>query len=176
MIASRYAAALVEVAVEQKDAAQVKSDLAAFVETFDGAEDLRHFLDNPAAAREEKHAVIDAIAETMRMTKAVRNFILLIIDHERMEMLHEIHSAFREQLNEKLGIAEAEIISARPLTPGERGELTAALERRTGKKIEARFSEDASLVGGTVVRVGSTVYDGSVREQLTRVREQMEAE
>jgi len=176
MIASRYAEALVEVSLEQNEAARVKKDLSDFVEAFDGATDLRHFLDNPAAPRKEKHAVIDAIAEKMQMARAVRNFILIVIDHERMEMLHEIHSAFRERLNEKLGIADANVVSARELSPEERGELTAALERRTGKKIEASFSEDASLLGGAVVRVGSTIYDGSVREQLTRVREQMEAE
>lgn len=175
-VASHYAAALVEAALEQKDAARVKNDLAAFVEAFDSVADLRHFLDNPAAAREEKHAVAGAIAEKMELAKPVLNFILLLIDHERIELLHEIHRAFREELNERQGIAEAEIVSARELTLAERGELTAALERQTGKKIEARFSEDESLLGGAVVRVGSTIYDGSVREQLTRVREQMEAE
>lgn len=175
-VASRYAMALVEVALEHKNAEQVKSDLAAFVEAFDASADLRHFLDNPAAAREEKHAVIEKIAEKMQLTNSVRNFILLVVDHERNELLHEIQEAFRKDLNERLGIAEAEIISARELTPAERKELMSVLERRTGKKIEARFSEDQSLLGGTVVRVGSTIYDGSVREQLERMREQLEAE
>jgi F-type H+-transporting ATPase subunit delta len=75
-----------------------------------------------------------------------------------------------------MGIAEAEVTSARALNEGERRELTAALEKRTGKKIQARFREDGSLLGGAVVRVGSTVYDGSVRERLSRLRDQLEGE
>lgn len=175
-VASRYAMALVEVALEHKNAEQVKGDLAAFVEAFNASADLRHFLDNPAAGREEKQAVIEKVGEKMQLATAVRNFILLVVDHERTELLDEIQEAFRRDLNDRLGIAEAEIISARELSAGERKELTAVLERRTGKKIEARFSEDESLLGGAVVRVGSTIYDGSVREQLARMREQLERE
>lgn len=168
--------ALVEAALERKNAEQVKADLAAFVEAFDSSADLRHFLDNPATAREEKHAVIEKLAEKMHLAAEVRNFVLLVIDHERNELLHEIQSAFRRDLNERLGIAEAQIISARELTAAERKELMNVLERRTGKTIEAKFSEDKSLLGGALVRIGSTIYDGSVREQLARMREQLEAE
>ena len=84
--------------------------------------------------------------------------------------------AFHAELNARLGIAEADVTSARALSAQEREQLTAALQKRTGKKIEAHFGEDQSLVGGVVVRVGSTVYNGSVREQLTRLREQLETE
>ena len=176
MVASRYATALVEVALEHKNAGQVKSDLAAFVEAFGISADLRIFLENPAASVEEKHAVIEKIAAKMQLGQAVRNFVLLLVDHERMEMLAEIQDAFRNELNERQGIAEAEITSAHELTAAERKELVSVMERRTGKKIEARFSEDKSLLGGAVVRVGSTIYDGTVREQLARMQELLEAE
>jgi F-type H+-transporting ATPase subunit delta len=175
-VASRYATALLDVALEHRNAEAVKNDLAAFVEAFDHSAELRHFLQSPAAGREEKHAVIDKITGKMQVAQAVRNFILAVVDNERTELLHEIQDVFRRGLNERLGIAEAEIISARELSAAERRELTAVLERRTGKKIEAQFSEDASLLGGAVVRVGSTIYDGSVREQLARMREQLEAD
>jgi F-type H+-transporting ATPase subunit delta len=107
---------------------------------------------------------------------AVRNFIYFIVDHRRTELLREIEQAFGEELNARLGIAEAQVTSARPLSPEEKQQLTAALERQTKKKIEATFQEDKSLLGGAVVRIGSTVYDGSVREQLNRLREQLETE
>lgn len=175
-VALRYAAALADVALEQKAADRVRGDLAAFTEAFSSAADLRIFLESPAAAREAKTKVIDAIAARMQLGPAVRNFVQTLVDHGRMEMLAEIQQAFHGELNNRLGIAEAEVVSARELSAEEKKQLTAALERRTGKKIEARFRGDASLVGGTVVRVGSTVYDGSVREQLTRLREQLEAE
>jgi F-type H+-transporting ATPase subunit delta len=175
-VALRYAAALADVALEQKAADRVKDDLAAFTEAFSSAADLRIFLESPAAAREAKSKVIETIAARMELAPAVRNFVQVLVDHGRMEMLPEIQQAFHGELNNRLGIAEAEVVSARELSAAEKQRLTVALERRTGKKIEARFRGDASLVGGTVVRVGSTVYDGSVREQLTRLREQLEAE
>lgn len=175
-LARRYAAALADVAMEQKDSAAVKNGLASFVEVFFDSTDLRNFLESPGLESTAKRQVIEKIAERVGLPTAVRNFLWLIVDHRRTEMLGEIEAAFREELNERLGVAEAEVVSARPLNDTEKKELTAALEQRTGKKIEARFRENKELLGGTVVRVGSTIYDGSVREQLGRLREQLETE
>ncbi len=175
-LASRYAAALADVAFDQKSGDRVKKDLAAFVDTFFGSADLRNFIESPAVGPEMKHKVIEQVAARMDLAPAVRNFAYVIVNHRRTEMLREIQQAFETELNARLGIAEAEVISARELNAAERERMTKALERRTGKKIEARFHHDESLVGGAVVRVGSTVYDGSVREQLTRLREQLETE
>jgi F-type H+-transporting ATPase subunit delta len=175
-IAQRYAAALADVALERKSADAVKRDLAAFVELFFASADLRIVLESPAVNRDMKRNVIEKIAEKMGMNDAARNFILLLVDNRRMDMLREIGKVFGEELNARLGIAEAEVTSPRELSEAEKKELTASLERRTGKKIEARFARDQALVGGAVVRVGSTIYDGSVREQLNRLREQLETE
>ncbi|HXX45902.1 MAG TPA: ATP synthase F1 subunit delta [Candidatus Acidoferrales bacterium] len=175
-VSSRYASALADVTLEQKSADRVKRDLDAFADIFFSSGDLRNLLESPAVGREAKQNAIEAVAERMGLAPAVRNFVCVLVDHRRTEMLREILEAFQAELNARLGIAEAEVISARELGAKEREQLTAALERRTGKKIEARFRKDESLVGGTVVRVGSTVYDGSVREQLTRLREQLETE
>jgi F-type H+-transporting ATPase subunit delta len=175
-LASRYAAALADVAMEQNSGDRVKSDLAAFVDTFLDSADLRNFIETPAIGPEVKHKVIEELAARMNLAPAVRNFAYLIVNHRRTEMLREIQQAFETELNARLGIAKAEVTSARELNAAERERVTKALERRTGKRIEARFLRDESLVGGAVVRVGSTVYDGSVREQLTRLREQLETE
>jgi F-type H+-transporting ATPase subunit delta len=175
-VASRYAAALVEVALEQGNADQIKADLASFTDAFLSSADLRNFLESPAASAEQKRKVIEVLASRMNLTMASRNFIFLLVDHQRTETLREVQQAFQSELNERLGIAEAHVSSARELSAAEKRELTSALERRTGKKIEARFHRDESLLGGAVVRVGSTVYDGSVREQLTRLRQQLELE
>jgi F-type H+-transporting ATPase subunit delta len=175
-VSSRYAAALADVALEQKSADRVKRDFDSFAEAFATSSDLRAFLESPAVNREAKQGVIEELAARMKLAPAVRNFALLLVDHRRTDLLDEIQAAFQTELNARLGIAEADVTSARELTAKEREQLTAALEQRTGKKIEARFQRDASLVGGTVVRVGSTIYDGSVREQLTRLREQLEGE
>lgn len=175
-VARRYASALADVALEQIKADQVKADFDAFAEAFYSSPDLRNFLETPAIGPEQKHRVIEKLSEKTGWDSAVRNFIYLLVDHRRTELLREIQKAFSEELNARLGIAEAEVTSAWQLSQDERNRLTSVLERRTGKKIEARFREDASLLGGAVVRVGSTVYDGSVREQLNRLREQLEAE
>lgn len=175
-VARRYAAALADVALEQKNADEVKSGLASFAQIFFEAEDLRNFVESPGVEPELKRRAIEAVAERMGLNTAVRNFIFLIVDHRRTEMLREIEAAFRSELNARLGIAEAEVISARELSDDEKKELTAALERRTGMKIEATFHEDKGLLGGAMVRVGSTIYDGSVREKLERLRAQLEAE
>lgn len=174
--AQRYAAALADVAMEQKSAEAVKRDLAAFVEMFFSSADLRNALESPAVNRDVKLKVITTIAGKMGLNAAVRNFVCLVVDHRRTEMLREMVQAFAEELNKRLGIEQAEVTSARELSAVEKKELTTVLERRTGKKIEARFEEDSALLGGAIVRLGSTIYDGSVREQLNRLRERLEAE
>jgi F-type H+-transporting ATPase subunit delta len=175
-VSSRYAAALADVALEQNSAERVKGDLAAFADAFSSSADLRNVLESPAVGNDVKQRVVDALAAYMDLAPAVRNFVHLLVKHRRTELLREIQQAFDKELNARLGIAEAHITSARALNDGEKEQLVGALARRTGKKIEAHFHEDESLVGGAVVRVGSVVYDGSVREQLTRLREQLEAE
>jgi F-type H+-transporting ATPase subunit delta len=175
-VSSRYAAALADVALEQKSADRVTKDLAAFADAYGSSADLRNSLESPAVGRDAKLNVVQKIAARMDLSPAVRNFICVLVDNRRTEMLREIQQAFHVELSARLGIAEADVTSSRELSADERKLLTAALEKRTGKKIEARFHEDQSLVGGAVVRVGSTVYDGSVREQLTRLRGQLETE
>jgi F-type H+-transporting ATPase subunit delta len=175
-VAQRYAAALADVALAHTNADKAKADLAAFDDTFFSSGDLRNFLESPAIDESAKQKAIEQIAAKMGLGAAVQNFIRLIVKHRRTDMLHEIRQAFQQELNARLGIAEAEVTSAQGLSDQQKAELTRAIERRTGKKIEARFSEDSGLLGGAVVRVGSTVYDGSVREQLSRLREQLGAD
>ena len=175
-VAQRYAAALADVAAERKNGEAVSRDLGTFVEAFFSVADLRNALESPSISAELKRKVIEEIAAKMKLDAAVRNFIYLVVDHHRTEMLREIQEAFRGELNARLGIVEAEVTSARELSAGEKKELTAVLERRTGKKVEARFQEDEALLGGAIVRLGSTIYDGSVRDQLNRMREKLETE
>ncbi len=175
-LARRYAAALANVAIEENQTDAIKAGLASFVQAYFESAELRNFLESPGLEPEVKRRVIEKLAERMELPQAVRNFLWIIVDHRRTEMLREIEVAFVEELNARLGIAQAEVISARSLNDFEKRDLLAALERRTGKKIEAEFREDKDLLGGAVVRVGSTVYDGSVREQLARLRERLETE
>jgi F-type H+-transporting ATPase subunit delta len=175
-VAERYAAALADVAVERKNSETIKRNLAAFVEAFSSVADLRNALESPALNADVKRKVIAEVAGKMGLDVAVRNFIYLVVDHRRTEILPEMEEAFLSELNERLGIVEAEVTSAHELNDDEKRQLRTVLEQRTGKKVEARFQIDSALLGGAIVRLGSTIYDGSVRDQLKRLREQLETE
>jgi F-type H+-transporting ATPase subunit delta len=175
-VAERYAAALADVAVERKNSETIKRNLAAFVEAFSSIADLRNALESPAVNAEVKRKVIAEVAGKMGLDEAVRNFIYLVVDHRRTEILPEIEQAFLSELNERLGIVDAEVTSAHELNDDEKRQLSSVLEQRTGKKVQPRFQIDGALLGGAVVRLGSTIYDGSVRDQLKRLREQLETE
>jgi len=175
-VASRYAAALVDVAMERKIDERVKRDLASFTDAYESSADLRNVLENPSVARETKLQVIRKLSERMDLAPAMRNFLSLLADHRRTEMLPEIQQAFRTDWNARNGVLEAEITSAQPMSTENRKEMIGKLEKDLQQKIEAHFREDGSLIGGTVVRLGSTVYDNSIRARLNRMREQLEAE
>lgn len=175
-VAERYAAALADVAIAHKSGEAVRKDLASFITAYSGSADLRNALETPSLDQALKAKIVESVAAKMGLNDAVRNFVSLIVSHQRTHMLREIEQAFVTELNRRLGIEEAEVTTARPLNDAEKKELLGVLERRTGKKIEARFEADKALLGGAIVRVGSTVYDGSVREQLNRMRERLEAE
>ena len=176
VLAQRYAAALVDVAIERKSAEAFKKELAAFAGAYELSHDLRNFLATPAVSREAKQGVIERLAERIGVGEAVRNFLLVIADNRRMEELGDIREEFESLLNDRLGIADASVTSARELSAGEKEDLARALAQLTGKRIEARYGLDEKLIGGAVVRIGSTIYDGSVREQLNRLRTRLESE
>jgi F-type H+-transporting ATPase subunit delta len=173
-VASRYARALVEVVLEQKiDADTARQQLKTIVEAVHESIELRRVWESPAVTPEQKRAVLDAIAKQIGAVNPVRNFFAVLIDHRRMGMLDDIARQFDVELDAQLGFAQAEISSARPLSPDERREVESRVERITGKKVRARYVSNPELLGGVMVKVGSTIYDGSVRGQLERMRQEL---
>jgi F-type H+-transporting ATPase subunit delta len=175
-LAERYAAALADVALERNAAPQVKTELTAFAGVMTESPELRQLLANPAVARSGKHAVIEKLAEMLGVSRTMRNFMLLLVDHRRATLLPEIESAYQALLDAKLGLTRAEISSGAELPDAEREDLIRALERMTGGTVEAHYRVDPALVGGARVRIGSTIYDGSVRAQLDRLRSRLASE
>ena len=175
-LAQRYASALVDVAIESGTPQQVKQELAAFVGLLGESADLVNFLASPAVARASKHAVVEKVVARLGAGNRLRNFLFVIVDHRRSLLLAQIQEAFEELLYARLGIAEAQVTSVQELTAEQKAELTGVLERLTGKRVEARYALDPALIGGAVVRIGSTIYDGSVREQLNRLRARLTSE
>src|ERR1700686_2581333 len=134
---------------------------------------LRRVLENPSIPGDRKRAVLDAIAKRLGTTRQVRNFIAVLTDHRRLPLFGEILKQLEEELNDRQGFAEAQVSSARQLSDSEKQMLEAEIAKMTGKKVRASYDEDATLLGGAVVQVGSTIYDGSVKGQLERIREQL---
>ncbi len=171
-----YAAALVEVALAQRKTEELKGELGRFVELLGLSTDLRNFLATPAVERTAKQAVIEKLVARIGASQALRNFLFIIVDKDRTPLLPEIAKEFEAELRARLGIAEAEVTTARELTPQQKTELGKTLETLTGKQIEARYAVNRELLGGVVVRIGSTIYDGSVRAQLERMGARLAAE
>jgi F-type H+-transporting ATPase subunit delta len=138
--------------------------------------DLHAFLSNPSIARAAKHSAVQALVTQMGASRTLRNYLFVIVDQRRAGMLVEIEQAFSRLLDARQGITQAAVSSAAELNPQERAELAAALTKLTGQKVQAQYTTDPALIGGAVVRIGSTIYDGSVRTQLERMRARMISE
>ncbi|MBI3406233.1 MAG: ATP synthase F1 subunit delta [Acidobacteria bacterium] len=175
-LALRYARALADVAIAKNSTESLKRELAAFNGLLEDSPDLKTVLASPAVARENKHNVIRKVCERMGASPALRNFLLVIVDGRRAALLPEIEREFHSELLARLKTAEAFVTSARELNSAEQSDLKVALEKQTGKKIQAVFGVDPELIGGAVARVGSTIYDGSVRSQLNRLRARLASE
>ncbi len=137
------------------------------------SKELREVWETPSITAEQKRAVLDAIVSREGISRAVRNFVAVLIDHRRINFLEPIVKQFELELDRRLGFAEAEITSARDLNDSERNLLESHVQKLTGKKVRARYFRDAALLGGAIVRLGSTIYDGSIAGQLERIREQL---
>ena len=172
----QYANALADIALAQGAAEPVLKQLADFGAIFADSTELRNFLASPAVDRAAKHGVIEKLMARLGASKILRNFLFVIADHQRTHVLPEIITAFQEVVRQRQGIAEAEISSAVELNATQKAEFAFTLERLTGKRVEAKYSLEPSLLGGAVVRVGDTVYDGSLRNRLNALRVRLAAE
>jgi len=170
-VASTYARAFADVVLaEHLDAARVLGGLRDISALMHESTDLRRVWENPAVPADQKRRLLDAIAKREGIERHVRNLVAVLIDHRRMHFLKQITAQLEKELDARLGFAEAQITSARELADAERRTLEAQIAKLTGKKVRARFGLDSSLLGGAVVRVGSTIYDGSVKGQLERIK------
>jgi F-type H+-transporting ATPase subunit delta len=173
---SRYARAFADVVIEKKlDPRTVEDELGLLVRIMESAPELRTVWENPSVEARQKHAVLDRIITHMGGSRMLRNFIAVLIDHRRVAALPEIARQFELDLNERLGLADAEVTSARELSDAEKRVLEARVGEVTGKKVRARYKTDAKVLGGAVVKVGSTIYDGSIQGQLERLKQELSA-
>jgi F-type H+-transporting ATPase subunit delta len=169
---SRYARAFLDVVTSARlDTAAIDKQLADFEATWDGSPELQTFFQNPAVAALQKVAILDQLNAKLGLQKELRNLLAVLINNDRIGHVHEVAAAYRAELREGLGIREAEIVTARELGEDERNSLLAGVGKLAGARIEAKFMLDQAILGGAVVRIGSTIYDGSVRGRLERLKE-----
>ena len=172
--AARYARAFAQVAAAtQLDLVAAQRQLADFAATLAGSRELREVLMNPSLANEQKLKVVDAIARRLDMAQPVRNFVAVIMDHQRLAELDDILEEYAAVADTNAGVTEVEITSARTLDEGERRDLVAKAGELASTRIHASFTEDASLLGGAVLKIGSTIYDGSLRAQLVGMKQRL---
>jgi len=171
-IASTYARAFADVVLSARlDANRAIGGLRRIAGLLAESTELRRVWENPAVPAEQKRKLLDAIVHQDGIEHHVRNLIAVLIDHRRIQFLERITRQLEKELDARMGFAEAHITSARELGDPEKRALEAQIEKVTGKKVRSRFALDASLLGGAVVRVGSTIYDGSVKGQLEKIKE-----
>jgi len=175
-VASTYARAFADVVFSARlDANAAIGGLQRISSLLAESAPLRRVWENPAVPADQKRRLLDAIVLQEGIDRHVRNLIAVLIDHRRVQFLDRITQQFEKELNSRMGFAEAQVTSARELSVEEKRALEAQIEKATGKKVRASFGLDRSLLGGAVVRVGSTIYDGSVKGQLEKIREAISA-
>jgi len=170
--ASRYARAFADVvASAHLDAAAIDRQLNDFLATWDGSRELREVFEDPSIPAPQKVAILDKMNKKLGLQRELRNLIAVLINNDRIAHIREVAEAYRAEMQERLGIRQVEIVTTRELGELERNSLIAGVARLAGSSIAATFKVDDNILGGTVVRIGSTVYDGSIRGRLERLRE-----
>lgn len=172
-IASRFARALADILTTPEAADDAVAKLRAFDELQQSSPDLRNILVSPAVPARKKKAAVARFADTLGFTPVLKNFLFVLIDHRRTALLGEILASLVAQLDERRGVVRANVVSARPLDDAQLREVEAALGRATGKQVFGQYAVDEALIGGLVARVGSRVYDGSVRGRLQAMRSRL---
>jgi F-type H+-transporting ATPase subunit delta len=168
---ARYARAFADVVAQEKlDTAALDRQMEDFLATFDGSAELRALFANPAVAATQKIAILDKLNAKLGLAKQLRNLLAVLIKNDRIGAVREVAEAYRAELQERQGIRQVEIVTALELDEKDRAGLVAGAGKLAGGRVQASFTRDESLLGGAVVRIGSTVYDGSLRGRLERLK------
>ena len=174
MITLRYAHAFEQVVLAEKlDPGAALSQLRDFADTFAGSADLREVLMDPSLPKDQKLKVLDAIGGKIGIFPQVRNFIAVITEHDRLHQLNEIINEYASAADADSGVSDAEITTALPLNDQDRQELETEVGRLAGGQVRTVYLQDATLLGGVIVKLGSTVYDGSIRGQLAQMKQKL---
>jgi F-type H+-transporting ATPase subunit delta len=172
-IAARYARALLDVSIAADDPQRVEKDLESFVDLVAGHDGLRKVLQNPVVAAAKKQAIMRELASKSGASTPVQRLLDVLAERDRLAILDEILAAYRDRLMDHLRIVRAEVVTAVPVPPDSVAALERSLSESTGKQVSLQTRVDPTIIGGVVSRIGGTVFDGSVRTQLQRMKEKL---
>lgn len=172
-IARRYASALADVAIALGEEREIQEELKTWESMIAGSNELRQVVDSPTVTLDEKRRILNRLIERVRPRPVTVNFIQVLLQNHRLGQLAAINQRFAQVLDERSGIVAASVTTARPMDGISQDTLRANLAALTGKKVRLSFETDEELIGGLVTRIGSTIYDGSVRNQLQQAKERL---
>jgi F-type H+-transporting ATPase subunit delta len=172
-VARRYASALAQVIAERGEEAQVQEELVAWERMILENGPLLEAFSNPTVPYEQKSKLLNELIARTKVLATTANFLRILLKNQRLAELSHVNAKLAQVLDERAGVVSAQVISARPVSESLKSLLEEKLAQITGKKIRLSFDTDESLLGGLVTRIGSTIYDGSVRNQLRRLGEEL---
>ena len=172
-VARRYASALADVIIERNEQAEVREELAAWEGMILSNPALLEAFINPTVPYEQKAKVLNELIARTKVRQTTANFLRILLKNQRLAELPQVNAKLDQVLDERSGVVSAQVTSARPVSDSTKLALEEKLADITGKRIRLSFGTDESLLGGIVTRIGSTIYDGSVRNQLKRLGEEL---
>jgi len=175
-VARRYAVALADVVLSRGEAQEVREELAAWAELVSSNPQLLEVFRHPTIPYEQKRRVLEELVTRTRPRPATSNFLKVLLQNHRLAELREINTQFAQELDRRSGVVRAQVTTARPLAPEAQEALRARLGELTGSDVRLQFEVDDELIGGVITRIGSTLYDGSVRGQLQQMKQRMVGE
>lgn len=172
-VARRYAMALADVVVARNEAQEVQRELIDWEELMQSNDQLLEVFRNPTIPYEQKKRVLIALISRSNLRPTTSNFLQVLLQNQRLADLHEVNKRFAQVLDERSGVVSAQVTTARPVAESAQAKLRDKLTVLTGKRVRLSFTTDEDLIGGVMTRIGSTIYDGSVRNQLEQVKQRM---
>jgi F-type H+-transporting ATPase subunit delta len=173
VVARRYSSALADVVLQRGEAREVQQELIAWADMMQSNANLREVFANPTIALDQKRRVLNRLLEIAKPRPTAVNFLKLLLQNQRLPELDQINKRFAAVLDERAGMIAAQVTTARPVAPETQQTLQRKLRDMTGKNVRIEFTTDPGMIGGLVTRIGSTIYDGSVRNQLEQIKEKM---
>ena len=172
-IARRYASALADVAIALGEEREIQEELNTWESMIASSNELRQVVDSPTITLDEKRRILNKLIERARPRPTTANFIQVLLQNHRLGQVAAINQRFAQVLDQRSGVVAATVTTARPMDGVSQETLQANLAALTGKRVRLSFETDEELIGGLVTRIGSTIYDGSVRNQLQQAKERL---